>query len=117
MPKVVYETITNFPPAAATVVTVCVFLMLAAMAIWFACKVIIAAYEKWCAIYLSILKAETKLAEVKSRTDAEAVNIWIHKYYTQKDLAAKASHRADQERYNKQQIAKGEAYMERRKTA
>lgn len=115
--KVIYKTITTLPPAAATVVTVCVFIMLAAMAIWFACKVIIAAYEKWCAIYLSILKAETKLAEVKSRTDAEAVNIWIHKYYTQKDLAAKASHRADQERYNKQQIAKGEAYMERRKTA
>lgn len=117
MPKVVYETITNFPPAAATVVTVCVFLMLAAMAIWFACKVIIAAYEKWCAIYLSILEAETKLAEVKSRTDAEAVNIWIRDYYAEKDLRAKANRQAEQERYNKRQIAKGKEYMERRKTA
>ena len=66
MPKVVYETITSFPSAAATVVTVCVFLMLAAMAIWFACKVIIAAYEKWCAIYLSILEAERYILSLKS---------------------------------------------------
>lgn len=117
MPKVVYETITNFPPAAATVVTVCVFLMLAAIAIWFACKAIIWAYEKWSAIYLSILKAETKLAEVKSRTDAEAVNIWIRDYYAEKDLRAKANRQAEQERYNKRQIAKGKEYMERRKTA
>lgn len=108
----IYEAIPTLPPLAVTIATVCIFVMLAGMAVWLAAKVIVASYEHFASVHMALLEAETKLAKVKSQTDAEAVNIWIHKYYIERKRAEKENHRADQEAYSRRQIAQGRAKLE-----
>ena len=113
----IYEAVPTLPPRAATVIAVCIYIMLAGLAIWFGAKAVVMAVERIAAVYLSIVAAETRLAEIKSRSDVEATNYWIRESYREKDLTRQANRRAEQERYNKRQIAKGSAYMERRVSA
>ena len=115
--KIIYEAIPILPPRAVTIIVVCVYIMLAGLAIWLAAKAIVAAFEKIAGIHLSMVAAETRLAEIKSRSDAEATNYWIRYSFRQKRIAETANQRAEQERYNKNQIAQGAAYMERRVSA
>lgn len=121
MPKVVYESIPTLPPVAATIVTVCIFIMLAGLAIWIAGQALVVAYVKIVGVHLTLLAAKTKLAEVQKKTDADALNFWIRENFRQKDLLAAEigateteRHRADQEAYNKRQLIKGRDYLEGR---
>ena len=115
--SIIYEAIPTLPPRAVTIIAVCVYIMLAGLALWVGAKAVIMAVERISAVYLSIVAAETRLAEIKSRSDIAATNYWIRESYREKDLTRAANRRADQERYNKNQIAQGAAYMERRVSA
>ena len=108
----IYRAFPALPPLAATIITVCVFVMLAGLAVWLASNAIMAICEHFAAVHMAILEAETNLAKVKSQTDAEAVNIWIHKYYVERKRAEKENRRANQEAYARRQIAQGAKNME-----
>lgn len=115
--SIIYEAIPTLPPRAVTIIAVCLYIMLAGLALWVGAKAVIMAVDRIAAVYLSIVAAETRLAEIKSRSDAAAINYWIRESYREKDLTRAANRRAEQERYNKKQIAQGAAYMERRASA
>lgn len=115
--SIIYEAIPTLPPRAVTIIAVCVYIMLAGLALWVGAKAVIMAVERIAAVYLSIVAAETRLAEIKSRTDIAATNYWIRESYREKDLTRKANRRAEQEKYNKKQIAQGAEYLERRSIA
>ena len=60
--SVVYEPIPTLPPVAATIVTVCIFIMLAGLAIWIAGQALVVAYVKIVGVHLTLLAAKTKLS-------------------------------------------------------
>ena len=115
--SIIYEAIPTLPPRAVTIIAVCLYIMLAGLSLWVGAKAVIMAVERIAAVYLSIVAAETRLSEIKSRTDIAATNYWIRDSFRQKRIAEAEAHRADQEKYNKKQIAQGAEYLERRSIA
>ena len=115
----IYESLPTLPPLAATVVIVCIYIMLAGLALWLAAQ----AGIKFLEMVLEAIEADKALARLQRQADADAVNFWIRENFRNKRLAAEAheadqkalaaeTHRADQEEYNKRQLLKGKAYME-----
>lgn len=112
--SVIYQSLPTLPPLAATIVIVCIYIMLAGLALWLMAQ----AGIKFLEMVLEAIEADKALARLQRKTDADALNFWIHENFRNKQIAAEAheadqkalaaeSHRADQEAYNKKQIALG----------
>lgn len=112
--SIIYESLPTLPPLAATVVIVCIYIMLAGLALWLAAQ----AGIKFLEMVLEAIEADKALARLQRQADADAVNFWIRENFRNKRLAAEAheadqkalaaeTRRADQEAYNKRQIALG----------
>lgn len=121
MSNIIYESIPTLPPLAASIVICCIYIMLAGLAVWLAAR----AGKELVKMILEAIAAEKALAELQRKQDSDTLNFWIRENFRNKKLAAEAHeaaqralslerHRADQEEYNKRQIAQGRAYMERR---
>ena len=108
--NIVYESLPTLPPLAATIVIVCIYIMLAGLAVWVAARACVELVR----LYRRTLAAELRLEHMRKQSDRTALNGWIRDYFGQKKLTAQARRRADQERYNRRQIAIGAANMERR---
>ena len=112
--SIIYESLPTLPPLAATIVIVCIYIMLAGLALWLAATTGI----KFLEMVLEAIEADKALARLQRQADADAVNFWIRENFRNKRLAAEAheadqkalageTRRADQEAYNKRQIALG----------
>lgn len=99
----IYQSAHTLPPLAATIAIVCIYIMLAGLAIW----LVATAGIKFLEMVLDAIEAEKALAQLQRKTDADALNYWIRDAFRQKEAAARERHRADQEAYNKKQIAQG----------
>ena len=119
--SIIYESIPTLPPLAASIVICCIYIMLAGLAAWLAARAGIELVR----MILEAIEAEKALANLQRQQDGEAINFWIRENFRNKKMAAEAHEadqralalerrRADQEEYNKRQIAQGQAYMERR---
>lgn len=119
--SVVYEPIPTLPPVAATIVIVCIYIMLAGLALWLAAQ----AGIKFLEMVLEAIEADKALARLQRQADADTVNFWIRENFRNKRLAAEVheadqkalaaeTRRADQEAYNKRQLMKGRDYLEGR---
>lgn len=83
----------------------------AGLGVWLAAK----AMESLLRLWRRTLAAELRLQHLKKQTDNAALNYWIRDSFKQKALAAQEKHRADQEAYDKRQIAMGaDNYMRMR---
>ena len=112
--NIIYESLPTLPPLAATIVIVCIYIMLAGLALWLAAT----AGIKFLEMVLEAIEEDKALARLQRQTDLDAVNFWIRENFRNKRLAAEAheadqkalaaeTRRADQEAYNKRQIALG----------
>ena len=119
--NIIYESLPTLPPLAATIVIVCIYIMLAGLALWLAANAGIKLME----MVLEAIEADKALARLQRQTDTDAVNFWIRENFRNKRLAAEAheadqkalaseTRRADQEAYNKRQLMKGRDYLEGR---
>lgn len=119
--SIIYESIPTLPPLAASIVICCIYIMLAGLAAWLAARAVIELVR----MILEAIEAEKALAKLQRQQDGEALNFWIRENFRNKKMAAEAHeadqralalerHRANQEEYNKRQIAQGQAYMEGR---
>lgn len=119
MPKVIYESIPTLPPVAATIVTVCIYIMLAGLGLWLAAT----AGIKFAQMVMDAIESEKDLARLQRKEDADEVNFWIHENFKNKRLAAEAheadqkalaaeTRRADLAEHKYQQLLKGKTYLE-----
>ncbi len=106
----IYQSGPTLPPRAATAVIVCIYVILACMAIRWAAFAI----EKVVRLIRRTMAAEIRLRHLCCQYDRAALNYWIRDSFRQKRIAEAESRRADQEKYNKKQIAQGAEYLERR---
>lgn len=83
---------------------------LGGMGTWVGC----AALEKVLRLLRRTLAADLRLQHLKMGYDNAALNYWVRDAFAQKKLAADERRRADQEAYNKKQIATGASNMARR---
>ena len=109
----IYESLPTLPPLAASIVICCLYVMLAGLAVWISAR----AGMELVKLYRRTLAAELRLEHMRQRDERATINGWIRDYYGQKEETAQERHRADQAEYNKKQIAKGAANLERRATA
>lgn len=117
--NIIYESLPTFPPLAASIITVCIYIMLAGLALWLAAN----AGMRFVEMVLEAIEADKALAQLQRQADADTLNFWIRENFRNKRMAAEVheadqkalaaeTKRADQEAYNKRQLLKGKAYME-----
>ena len=92
-----------FPQWVLNVLVAGVGIGLGGLGLWVGC----AALEKLVRLIRRTLAAELRLQHLKREYDLAALNYWIRDSFKHKRQAEQEKHRADQERYDKQQIALG----------
>lgn len=104
----IYQAVPTLPPLAATIITVCVFVMLAGLAIWLAAR----AAMEFVRMAQAAIEADERVAQMKARSDKAALEYWIRDSFRRKAEAELEAHRAKQEAYARRQIAQGAKNME-----
>jgi hypothetical protein len=98
------------PPWALAALALGLGMGLAGLGLWVGCK----ALEKLVRQIRRILASELRLQHLRMQYDREALNYWIRDSFRHKKQAERERRRADQEQYDKRQIAMGaENYMRR----
>lgn len=98
------------PPWALAALALGLGMGLAGLGLWVGCK----ALEKLVRLIRRTLAAELRLQHLRLQYDLEALNYWIRDSFRHKKQAERERHRANQEQYDKRQIAMGvENYMRR----
>lgn len=116
--NIIYESLPTMPPLAATIVIVCIYIMLAGLAILLAAKAVMKLVD----MILDAIEADKTLAQLQRSQDADALNYWIRDSFYQKRLATETHaadmavleaerHRADQAIYDKRQLLTGAENM------
>lgn len=100
----------KLPPVAVTIVIVCLAIATACLGIWLAANALMKLVRQ----IRKTLAAELRLQHIRLQYDREALNYWIRDSFRHKKQAERERRRADQEQYDKRQIAMGaENYMRR----
>lgn len=101
---------TILPGWAVVALALSVGMGVAGLGVWLAAQ----ALEKVVRLIRRTLAAELRLRHLQLQQDRIALNGWIRDSFMYKKQAAQEKRRADQEAYDKQQIAKGADRMMRR---
>lgn len=100
----------KLPPAAVTALIICLAIATACLGIWLAAN----ALMKLVRLIRRTMAAELRLQHLRLQYDLEALNYWIRDSFRHKKQAERERHRANQEQYDKRQIAMGaDNYMRR----
>lgn len=92
-----------FPQWVLNVLAVGVGIGLGGLGLWVGC----AALEKLVRLIRRTLAADLRLQRMKRANDRAALDYWVRDSFKYKHQAEREKHRADQERYDRQQIALG----------